>query len=261
MLKYILFATFFAFISSGSAQVLDLDLECPLVFPRHYFEQNLISRFTITQSGKSAKHNKKKHANASITYYFDSAGTAFMKVLHDQGDYTDTNMMNAMRCASKSDPESRFYEENLFCNDRGMILANQTEKSNLFYRYDSLDRLREWIQIDHEQDDESQVFLTKFEYDSIGRLDSVIDKEGALVFNLSIRQTDTIYRSATYKKVVYKEDRITSVLCYASNNYDQIVPFSVYKYKYKGDRLDMVELLLADDKKTVQYTLKVLWVE
>ena len=142
-----------------------------------------------------------------------------------------------------------------------MILANQTDKSKIFFRYDSLERIREWIQIDREEEEESQVYLTKYEYDSIGRLDSIIDKEGALRFNLSVRQLDTIYRSATYRKVQYKDGLITGVMCFASNNLDQIVPVSFYKYKYKGDRLDMIELSPIDDRKVVLYTLKLLWTD
>ncbi len=259
-MKYILIILSLAVLGQCSGQILDLELDCPLIFPDHYFAQNAISTITITQSGGNLKRNIRKHISANVTYYFDSVGIAYMRVLHDRGDYTDTMMMNYKRCESKSDPESRYYEENLFCNDRGMILANQTEKSKIFFRYDTIDRLREWIQIDREEDEESQVYLTRYTYDSIGHLDSIIDKEGALRFNLGTRLMDTIYRTAVHKKMIYKDDRIISVINYTTNNLEQIVPVSFYRYRYKGDKLDMVELYPIDDKKPL-YTLKVLWMQ
>jgi hypothetical protein len=166
-------------------------------------------------------------------------------------------MMNAMRCQSKSDPESRFYEENLFCNDRGIVLANQTEKSNFFYRYDSLDHLREWIEIDREEDEQSNVILMQYKYDSVGHMDSIIEKEGSLKYNLGIRQMDTIYKSTVIRSIRYAGDRMSAVITYTNNNREQTIAASTYKYKYKEDKLDQVELYIGDDKKPI-YTLKVL---
>ena len=95
-------------------QVLDMDLDCPLIFPPRYIEQNMISHMTVTQSGGHVKRDHKKHVNATVTYYFDTLGRAYMKVLHDRGEYVDTEMMGYSRCTCKSDPESRYYEEKPF---------------------------------------------------------------------------------------------------------------------------------------------------
>jgi hypothetical protein len=246
--------------SAVGAQILDLDMECPVVYSREYILANQIQSISFVQSGGNIKKEVKKHANAVITYYFDSAGSASMKVLNENGGYTDTFMLNAMRCAYKSDPDSRFYEENLFCNDKGMIIANQTEKSNYFYRYDSLDRLREWIQIDHEEDGESNVLLTRYTFDSIGRMDAIIEKEGVLQYNLGIRQMDTIYRSEAIRYIKYAGEHMSAVTTYTNNNREQTIAASIYRYKYKGDKLDQIELYIGEDKKPT-YTLKVLKTE
>ena len=124
-----------------SAQILDFDLECPIVYPRTYILENNIQSISFVQSGDNIRKEVKKHRNAVTTYYFDSTGLAYMKVLDDKGTYIDTFMMNGMRCQFKTDPDSRFYEPNVYCNDKGMVIANQTEKSNYFYHFDSLDRI------------------------------------------------------------------------------------------------------------------------
>ena len=240
---------------SARCQLLDLDLECPIVYPTSYILQNEIQSISFVQSGGSIKKEVKKHTNAVVKYFFDSTGTACMKEINENG-YIDTFMLNSMRCRSKNDPESRFYEANLFCNDKGMIIANQTEKSNYFYRYDSIDRLKEWIEIDHEEDGESNVLLTQFRFDSIGRFDSIIEKSGVLRYNLSIRQMDTIYQSTVTRLINYTGDRMTAVVTFTNNNREQTIAASTYRYKYKGDRLDQIELYIGDDKKPI-YTLKV----
>jgi hypothetical protein len=243
-----------------SAQILDLDMECPIIYPREYILHNGILSISFVQSGDNIKKEVKKHTNAVITYYFDSAGTACMKVVTDNGGYTDTFMMNSMRCEYKNDPESRFYEANLFCNSKGMILANQTEKSNYFYRYDSLDQLKEWIRIDHEEDGESNVSLTRYRFDSIGRLDSIIEKEGMLRYNLSIRQVDTIYVSTVSRYISYAGGKINALTTYTNNNRGQTIAASTYRYKYKDNELDQIQLYIGEDKKPI-YTLKVLKIE
>jgi hypothetical protein len=232
-------------------------MECPIVYPRAYILQNNIQSIAFAQSGDNTSKKMKKHDRAVITYIFDSTGMACMKVLDDAGSYTDTFMMNAQRCQSKNDPESRFYEENLFCNDKGMIIANQTEKSNFFYRYDSQDRMREWIEIDHEEDQESNVILTQYKYDSLGLLDTIVEKEGSLRYNLGIRQMDTIYRSTVVRAIHYHDDRMSSVVTFTNNNREQTIAASTYRYKYKGDKLDEIELYIGEEKKAI-YTLKVL---
>ena len=242
---------------AAPAQILDLEMECPVVYPRGYILQNEIRSISIAQSGGSMKKEIKKHANAVITYVFDSTGVACMKVINDIGGYTDTFMMNALRCQSKNDPESRFYEENIFCNDKGLILANQTERSNFFYRYDSLERLREWIEIDRDADEQSTVILTRYVYDSIARLDSIIEKEGELRYNLGTRLTDTIYKSTVTRSVQYNGDRMSAVVTHTINNREEAVPASIYLYKYKGEKLDQIELYIGEDKKPI-YTLKVI---
>ena len=256
-MKYLfIVAQLIAFVSAFP-QILDLEMECPVVYPREYILQNNIQSISFVQSGGNIKKEMKKHANAVITYFFDSTGVACMKVLDDVGGYTDTFMMNSMRCQSKGDPDSRFYEENLFCNDKGMIIANQTEKSNFFYKYDSLNRLREWIEIDREEDEQSGVILTQYKFDSIGRLDSIIEKDGSLRYNLGIRQMDTIYKSTVIRSIGYAGDRMSTVVTFTQNNREQTIAASTYRYKYKGDKLDQVELYIGDDKKAI-YTMKVL---
>jgi hypothetical protein len=191
----------FSISVSAWGQILDLDMECPIIYPHEYIVRNEIHSISFVQSGDNIKKEVKKHVNAQITYFFDSAGVPCMKVINDRGDFIDTFMMNGMRCEYKSEPDSRFYEANVYCNEKGMVLANQTEKSNIFYKYDSLDRLGEWIQIDREQDEASNVFLIRYIYDSIGRMDSIIEKEGVLRYNLGIRQMDTIYKSSLIKLI------------------------------------------------------------
>lgn len=243
-------------LSAASAQILDLEMECPVVYPPEYITQNNIHSISFAQSGGNIKKELKKHANAVITYFFDSTGIACMKVLNDVG-YTDTFMMNSLRCQSKNDPESRFYEANLFCTDKGMILANQTERSNFFYRYDSLSRLYEWIEIDREQDEQSNVLLMQYRFDSIGHLDSIIEKEGSLRYNLGTRSTDTIYKSTVVRSIQYSGDRMSAVITFTNNNREQTIAASTYRYRYKGEKLDQIELYIGDDKKPI-YTLKVL---
>ena len=252
---------FFLLIISASArcQLLDLDLECPIVYAPSYIIQNEIGSISFVQSGGNIKKEVKKHTNAVIRYLFDSTGTACMKEINENG-YIDSFMLNGMRCQSKNDPESRFYEANLFCNDKGMIIANQTEKSNYFYRYDSLDRIKEWIEIDHEDDGESNVLLSQYRFDSIGRMDSIIEKSGVLRYNLSIRQMDTIYQTTVTRLIHYMGERMTAVVTYTNNNREQTIAASTYRYKYKGDRLDQIELYIGEDKKPI-YTLKVLKTE
>jgi hypothetical protein len=242
------------------AQILDLDMECPVIYPYAYIIQNQIQSISFVQSGTNIKKEVKKHADAVVTYYFDSTGMAIMKVLNENGGYTDTFMMNSMRCLYKNDPDSRFYESNVYCNDKGQVIANQTERSNYFYRYDSIDRLKEWIEIDKEEDAESNVLLSQYKYDSIGRLDSIIEKEGVLSYNLSIRQMDTIYRSTVAMSIRYTGDRMSAMVTYTNNNRDQTIAASTYRYKYKWDRLDQIELYIGEDKKPI-YTLKVLKTE
>lgn len=245
---------------NASGQILDLDMECPIIYPKSYIIHNGIANISFIHSGGNLKKEMKKHANAVITYSFDSTGTANMKVLTENGGYIDTFMLNSTRCQYKSDPESRFYEQNLYCNDMGMILANQTEKSNYYYRYDSIGRLKEWIQIDHNEDGESNVLLTRYRFDSIGHMDSIIEKEGVLEYNLSIRQMDTIYRSTVTKLIRYNGDRINSVVTYTNNNREQTIAASIYRYKYKNDALDQIDLYIGESKKSI-YTLKVLKTE
>jgi hypothetical protein len=254
--KSIFFVVQFLIISAASAQILDLEMECPVVYPPEYITTNNIHSISFAQSGGNIKKALKKHANAVITYFFDSTGIASMKVLNEVG-YTDTFMMNSLRCQSKNDPDSRFYEPNLFCTDKGMILANQTERSNFFYRYDSLSRLYEWIEIDREQDEQSNVLLTQYRFDSIGHLDSIIEKEGSLRYNLGTRSTDTIYKSTIVRSVQYSGDRMSAVITFTNNNREQTVAASTYRYRYKGEKLDQIELYIGDDKKPI-YTLKVL---
>ncbi len=244
----------------ASAQILDLDMECPIIYPPRYIRHSHIQSISFVQSGGNIKQEIRKHATAVITYYFDSTGRASMKVLSENGGYIDTFMLNAMRCRYKSDPGSRFYEQNLFCNDKGMVIADQTEKSNLFYRYDSIDRLREWIQIDHEEDAESAVALRQYRYDSIGHMDSIIEKEGVLRYNLGSRQMDTIYRSTVTRLIHYTDGRMGSVVTYTNNNREQTIAASTYRYRYKDDALDQIDLYIGENKKSI-YTLKVLKTE
>jgi len=254
-------ATFLLVLNmTATAQILDMDLECPIIYPRSYIIHNGIGSISFVQSGDNIKKERKKHANAVITYFFDSTGIAGMKVISEKDGYIDTFMLNSMRCQYKSEPESRFYEQNLFCNDKGMIIANQTEKSNYYYRYDSIDRLREWIQIDHDEDGESNVVLTRYTFDSIGRMDSIIEKEGALEYNLGIRQMDTIYRATVIKLIRYSGNRINTVVTYTNNNREQTIAASTYRYKYKNDILDQIDLYIGESKKQI-YTLKVLKTE
>jgi hypothetical protein len=254
--KYLLIFFQLACLSAASGQILDLEMECPVIYTPEYIIQNNIQSISFSQSGAAIKRRgAKKHENGVITYIFDSTGTACMKVLNDVG-YTDTFMMNRMRCQAKNDPESRFYEENLFCNDKGKIIANQTERSNFFYRYDSLDRLREWIEIDHEEDEQSNVIIIRYTFDSIAHLDSIIEKEGALRYNLGTRSMDTIYRSTVIRSIQYNGDRMSAVLTYTFNNREQTVTASTYHYRYKGEKLDQIELFIGEDKKPI-YTLKV----
>ena len=259
MVKY--FSILFLSVTTAAAgQILDLDLSCPIVYPHEYIIRNEIHSISFIQSGGSIKKEVKKHENAMLTYFFDTAGVAYIKVINDKGGFTDTFMMNGMRCEYKNDPDSRFYEGNVFCNDKGMVVANQTEKSNIFYRYDSLDRLNEWIQIDREGDGESNVFLTRYKYDSLDRMDSIIEKEGVLRYNLGIRQMDTIYKSALVRLIRYTEGRMTAVITYTNNNREQVIAASTYKYKYRGEKLDQIELYIGEEKKAI-YTLKVLKTE
>lgn len=243
-------------LSDASSQILDLEMECPIIYTPEYIMQNSIRSISFAQSGGNIKKEIKKHGNAVITYFFDSTGMAEMKVLNDVG-YTDTFMMNQLRCMSKNDPDSRFYEENLFCTDKGMILANQTERSNFFYRYDSLSRLYEWIEIDREEDEQSNVILMQYRFDSIGHMDSIIEKEGSLRYNLGIRQMDTIYKSTVIRSIQYTGDRMSAVVTYTNNNREQTIAASTYRYRYKGNKLDQIELYIGEDKKPI-YTLKVL---
>ena len=259
-MKYFLILIQVALTIAAQGQILDLDLECPIVYPRDYILKNEIGSISFVQSGGNIKKEVKKHQNAVTTYFFDSTGTAFMKVLNDVGGFTDTFMMNAMRCQFKNDPDSRFYEGNIFCNDKGMILANQTEKSSFFYRYDSLDRLRESIQIDREEDEESNVVLIRYQFDSLGHIDTIVEKEGTLRYNLGIRQMDTIYKSTNIRAIRYAGDRMNAVVTFTNNNREQTIAASTYKYKYKGDKLDQVELYIGTEKKPI-YTLKVLRTE
>ena len=249
-----------AIAAIGRAQILDPDMECPVVYSREYILHNQIKSISFIQSGGNIKKEMKKHVNAVFNYFFDSTGVASMKIMSENGGYIDTFMLNRMRCIYKNDPESRFYEPNLFCNDKGMILVNQTEKSNYYYRYDSMDRLKEWIQIDHNEDGESSVLLTRYRFDTIGRMDSIIEKEGALEYNLSIRQMDTIYRSTVTRVIHYMGDRMSSVVTYTNNNREQTIAASTYRYKYKGEALDQIDLYIGDSKKSI-YTLKVLKTE
>lgn len=235
-------------------------MECPVVYSPQYITQNGIQSITFAQAGGNIKKEVKKHANALTLYYFDTLGIPYMKVLQDVGSFTDTLMMNSMRCEYKNEPDSRFYEPNIFCNEKGKIVANQTERSNYYYKYDSADRLHEWIEIDHEEDGESNVLLTAYKYDSIGRLDSILEKEGSLKYNLGIRQMDTIYRSTVSKVVKYAGERMSAVVIYTTNNRQRTIAASTYKYKYKGERLDQIELYIGDDKKPI-YTIKVLKTE
>ena len=237
-------------------QILDLDMECPIIYPKGYIIHNEIGSISFVQSGDNIKKEMKKHTNALITYFFDSTGAAVMKVISENGGYIDTFMLNSMRCQYKSEPESRFFEQNLYCNGRGMIIANQTEKSNYYYRYDSIDRLREWIQIDHNEDGESDVLLTRYRFDSIGHMDSIIEKDGSLEYNLGTRQMDTIYRSTVTRLIRYSGDRINSVVTYTNNNREQTIAASTYRYKYKNDALDQIDLYIGESKKAI-YTLKV----
>jgi hypothetical protein len=251
---------FIVTVTLAYGQILDLDIDYPIIFPKEYVVQNEIHEVTYSESGDNIAKHSKKNADAVITYFFDTAGTPFMKVLTDNRGYVDSFMMNGMRCEYKSDPDSRFYEENVFCNDKGMIIANQTDKSNFFYRYDSLDRIREWIEIDREEDAEANVFLTMYKYKPTGQLDSIINKEGVLRYNLGSRQMDTIYKSSYIKTIRYADSRISAVTTYTNNNRDQVVAASTYRYKYKGDKLSQVDLYIGEDKKSI-YTLKLIRTE
>ena len=259
-MKNIFVILFLVITGKAWGQILDFDLECPIIYSRAYILQNEIQSISFVQSGDNIKKEVKKHRNAVTTYFFDSTGLAFMKVLNDKDTYVDTFMMNGMRCLYKGDPDSRFYEPNVFCNDRGLVIANQTERSNYFYTFDSTDRIRSWIQIDKEEEGESNVMLYRYEYDSIGRMDSITEKEGSLRYNLGTRQMDTIYKSTVIRKVKYTGDRMTAVVTYTNNNREQTVAASIYRYLYKGEKLDQVELYIGDDKKPI-YILKVLKTE
>jgi hypothetical protein len=243
-----------------SAQILDFDLECPIVYPRAYILENNIQSISFVQSGDNIRKEVKKHRNAVTTYYFDSTGLAYMKVLDDKGTYVDTFMMNGMRCQFKTDPDSRFYEPNVYCNDKGMVIANQTEKSNYFYHFDSLDRISSWLQIDKEEEGESNVTLFRYQYDSLSRMDTITEKEGSLRYNLGIRQLDTIYRSTVVRAIKYSGDKMSAVITFTNNNRDQTIAASTYRYKYKNNKLDLIELYIGEDKKPI-YALKVLKTE
>jgi len=245
---------------AAQGQILDLDMECPIVYAPEYILQNNIHSISFVQSGGNMKKEMKKHMDAVITYFFDSSGIACMKVLNDKGGYMDTFMLNAARCQYKNDPESRFYEENLFCNGKGMILANQTDKSNFYYRYDSLDRLIEWIQIDRQEDEESPVTLTRYSFDSLGHIDSITEKEGVLRYDLSVQKVDTIYRSTVVRTISYAGDKMSAVITYTDNNREQTIAVSTYRYKYRNGKPDQIELYIGEEKNSI-YTLKVLKTE
>jgi hypothetical protein len=139
-------------------------------------------------------------------------------------------------------------------------VANQTEKSSNFYKYDDQNRIIQWIQIVRDEDAESNVFLNVYTYTDSGQLDLVVEKEGALRYNLGTRLMDTIYKNTVIKKSTYVSGRLSTVVTYTNNNLDQTVESSVYKYKYKGDRLDEVDLFIGEEKKAI-YSMKVLKTE
>jgi hypothetical protein len=49
---------------------------------------------------------------------------------------------------------------------------------------------------------------------------------------------------------------MNDIVTYTSNNREQIIAASIYKYKYKGEKLDQVELYIGEEKKPI-YILKV----
>ena len=53
---------------------------------------------------------------------------------------------------------------------------------------------------------------------------------------------------------------MSAVITYTGNNREQTIAASTYRYKYKGDKLDLIELYIGEDKKPI-YALKVMKIE
>lgn len=252
----------FSLLPAGlAAQIMDLDLDFPVLYSPSAVLQAEIHSLSFVESGDNGKVNIKKeiksHRSGQTTYFFDSTGVPFMKEIGYSNGFTDTFMMNRMRCESKNDPDSRFYEPNVFCNEKGMVVANQTDKSSYFYRYEHGDQIMQWVRIDRDEDAESSVFTTIYEYNDTGMPELIVEKTGELRFNLGTRLVDTIFKTSVVKRLMYTDGRPYAMVTYTKNNLDQIIASSTYKYHYKEDLLYQVDLFVGDEKQPV-YTFKLL---